>query len=98
MNQVKNMDMLSIGTLVNVLWQWYLPGGSLEKNPLLIEVYAYCMGNNQQETEFTCVAKRTRYVLVWLTVVNICVTYDHGYVSFVVIIILSFIHNFSKGL
>jgi hypothetical protein len=23
---------------------------------------------NQQETEFTCVTKRTRYVLVWLTV------------------------------
>jgi len=55
-------------------------------------------GKNQQETEFTCVAKRTRYVLVWLTVVNICVTNDHGYVSFVVIIILSFIHDFSQGL
>jgi hypothetical protein len=38
-------DMLSIGTLVNVLWQCYLPGGSLEKNPLLNEVYAYFMGN-----------------------------------------------------
>jgi hypothetical protein len=37
--------MLSIGTLVNVLWQGYLPGGSLEKNPLLNEVYAYFMGN-----------------------------------------------------
>jgi hypothetical protein len=36
--------MLSIWTLVNVLWQWYLPGGSLEKNPLLNEDYAYSMG------------------------------------------------------
>ena len=44
MSQVKNMDMLSKGTLVNVLWQWYLPGGSLEKNPLLNEVYVNCMG------------------------------------------------------
>jgi hypothetical protein len=48
---------------------------------------------NQQETEFICVAKRTRYVLVWITFVNICVTNDHG---FVVIIILSFIHDFSE--
>jgi hypothetical protein len=29
---------------------------------------------------------------------NICVTNDQGYVSFVVIIILSFIHDFSQGL
>ena len=36
--------MLIIGTLVNVLWQWCLPGGSLEKNPLLNEVYAYLIG------------------------------------------------------
>jgi len=43
MSQVKNMDMLSIGTLVNVLWQWYLPGGSLEKKTFT-EVYANCMG------------------------------------------------------
>jgi hypothetical protein len=28
----------------NVLWQWYLPGGSLEKNLLLNEVYVYFMG------------------------------------------------------
>ena len=34
--------------------------------------------------------------LGWLTVVNICVTNDHGYVSFVVIIILSFIHDFHR--
>jgi len=52
MSHVKNMDMLNTGTLVNVSWQWYLPGASLEKNPFLNEVYAYCMG------------KRTRYVLV----------------------------------
>jgi hypothetical protein len=44
MSQVRNMDMLGKGTLVNVLWQWYLPGGSLEKNPLLNEVYFNCMG------------------------------------------------------
>ena len=36
--------MLGIGMLVNVLWQWCLPGGSLEKNPLLNEVYAYLSG------------------------------------------------------
>ena len=30
--------------LVNVLWQWYLPGGRLEKNSLLNEVHAYFMG------------------------------------------------------
>jgi len=53
---------------------------------------------NQQETEFTCVPKMTRYVFDWLTVVNICFTNDHGYVSFVVIIILFFIHDFSQGL
>jgi hypothetical protein len=47
MSQVKNMDMLSKGTLVNVLWQWYLPGGSLEKNPLLNEVYVNCMGGGK---------------------------------------------------
>ena len=35
-----------------------------KKNPLLNEVYANCMGQNQQETEFTCVAKRKRNVLV----------------------------------
>ena len=56
MSQVKNMDMLSVGTLVNVLWQWYLHGGSLEKNSLLNEVYVNYMGKNLQETEFTCVA------------------------------------------
>jgi hypothetical protein len=56
--------MPSVGTLVNVLWQWYLPGGRLAKNPLLNEVYVTCMGKNQQETEFTCVAKRRRYELV----------------------------------
>ena len=50
-------------------------------------------GKKKQETEFICVAKRTRYVLVWLTFVNICFTNDHG---FVVIIILSFIHDFAE--
>jgi hypothetical protein len=35
--------MHSIGTLVNVLLQCYLPAGSLENNPLLSEVYAYLM-------------------------------------------------------
>jgi len=40
----------------------------------------------------------TDVTMTWLTVVNICVTNYHGYVSFVVIIILSFIHDFSPGL
>jgi hypothetical protein len=41
---------------------------------------------------------RRNHDLGWITVENICVTNDHGYVSFVVIIILSFIHDFSQGL
>ena len=35
---------------------------------------------------------------IFTDVVNICVTNDHEYVSFVVMIIMSFIHDFSHGL
>jgi len=64
MTQVKNMGMLSVGALVNVSWQWYLPAGSLETNPYLMKFMLTVWEKNQQEMEFTCVAKRKRYVLV----------------------------------
>ena len=60
--------MLGIGMLVNVLWQWYLPGGSLEKNPLLNEVYAYFMGKKSTRNGiYTCGQKdkqqsKTQYI------------------------------------
>jgi len=43
MSQVKNMDMLSIGTLVYVLTM-ILTWRKLRKDPLLNEIYVNCMG------------------------------------------------------
>jgi hypothetical protein len=55
--------MLSIGMLLNVLWQCYLPGGSLEKNPLLNEVYAYLIGKQiNKKRIYMCGQKDKIYV------------------------------------
>jgi hypothetical protein len=73
-------------------------GGSLEKNPLLNEVYAYFMGNKSTRNGIYMCGQEDKICVDLVNVVNICVTNNHGYVSFVVIIILSFIHDFSQGL
>jgi hypothetical protein len=55
--------MLIIGTLVNVDNDTYLEE-VVNKTLYLMKFMLTAWGKNQQETEFTCVAKRRRYVLV----------------------------------